>query len=102
MDPSAAHPIPFPKRRETSAKLRELDESLRSLRKKVERGNEAVSVARTVALLYVDILARVQAFARQLGMALGGQLLLGSQPFKENAALHGRPQDLRQADQNDA
>lgn len=80
----AAGPIPFLKRRETLAELQDLEDSLRSLREKIENGDEAVSVAHTVALLYVDFLARLHSFSAQLGRALGGQLILVGRPFREN------------------
>jgi hypothetical protein len=66
------------------AELRELDARLRSLREKIENGDKAFSIARSTALLYVDLLARVRTFARQLDIMLGGQLLLVGRPLREN------------------
>jgi hypothetical protein len=54
------------------------------LREKVENGDEATSVARTVALLYVDLMARAHAFSTQLDVALDGQLLVAGQPLRKN------------------
>src|SRR5713226_730226 len=81
---SAVDPIPFPRQREILTELREMDDCLRGLREKVESGDEAASVARTVALVYVDLIARVHAFSREFDMALDGQLLLAGRPFREN------------------
>lgn len=81
---SAVDPIPFPRQREILSELREMDERLRSLREKIENGDEAASIARTVALLYLDLIARARAFSAQLDRALDGQLFLVGHPFKEN------------------
>jgi septation ring formation regulator EzrA len=84
MDDAAAHPIPFPKKREMRAELRELDACFQSLREKIENGDEPFSIARSTALLYVDLLARVRTFARHLDIILGGRLFLAGRPLREN------------------
>lgn len=81
---SAVDPIPFPRQREMLTELRETDDRLRGLREKVESGDEAASVARNVALLYVDLIARVHALSTQLDGALDGQMFVADQPFREN------------------
>ncbi len=81
---SKAGAIPFPDRRETSAKLRELNKDLRSLREKVEIGENAASVARSAALLYVDLIARIHTFSEQLDLALGYQFFVPDWTLKEN------------------
>jgi hypothetical protein len=84
MKRSPAHPIPFPKGRETLAELHELDARFRSLREKIENGEDALSIARSTALLHVDFIARVHTFSSQLDTALENQLLLADPPFIEN------------------
>ncbi len=64
--------------------LRELDTSFRSLREKIENGDEAFSIARSTAFLYVDFIARVHTFSRQVDIALDGELVLSDRPFWEN------------------
>jgi hypothetical protein len=76
--------IPFPKRRETSAELQDMDDRLRELREKIENGVEAVSVARSAALLYVDFLARIHSFSAQFDLALGYQLFSPNWTLEEN------------------
>jgi hypothetical protein len=79
-----ADPIPFPKRRETSAELRDLDDNLRGLREKIENGADAASVARSAAFLFVDFLARIHIFSAQFDLALGNQLFVPYLTLKEN------------------
>ena len=83
-DWSATRTIPFPKRREMLAELRELDTCFRSLREKIENGAEVVSVARSAALLYVDFLARIDAFSTQLDLALGNELFVPGWTLEKN------------------
>jgi len=84
MDRSAAQPILFPKGRETLAELRDLDTRFRSLREKIENGDEAVSIALSTAFLYVDFIAQMHTFSTQLDITLNGQLFLAGRPSRYN------------------
>ncbi len=79
----AANPMPLPEERERFREVWELDELVRGLRDKVEKGADAVSIARSIAPFFVDSIARVSALSRELDVILFNQVCVEDQPFYE-------------------
>jgi hypothetical protein len=81
---SPAGRTPFPEWRDLRAELLAEDECLQNLREKVKQEADAASIARDVAPLYLDLIARLCAFNRQLDVAMGYQLFREDLELQDN------------------
>jgi hypothetical protein len=62
----------------------EFDDHVQALRKQIQNGADANAIGRSLAPLYLDSIARIQAYSHQLDAALGYELFLSDQTLEEN------------------
>jgi hypothetical protein len=61
-----------------------LDGNVQALRGQIQNGADANAIGRSLAGLYLDSIARIQAYSDQLDAALGYELFLSDQTLEEN------------------
>ena len=81
---AAAKTIAFPDKQNLLGQWSTLDADMERLRNSIATEGDALSIGRSAALMYVDLIARIRMFSTEIDEAFGHKLFLEDVPFREN------------------